>query len=228
MPGSKPVYVMNKSQYEENETLKKYYRGLQTYCRFLTKNKWEGDDLAQESLYRAIKQYEVTEINHPLLKKIAFHYWIDTIRRRKLDETELLNEVHEKRNNHPTTIMDTVQKLMEKLTPKQSVIFFLNEAFLYRSKEISDIIKMPETTVKALLYRARKRIEKENTSNTTEDSLMKRDLQNLMDLMVQSLLEEDPNILIKQLPSIPIFIHNKTPISTKVTDSPLNIFSMAA
>ncbi len=69
MPMNRNISVMSEKQKEINETLRNLYKGLQPYCRFLTRNKWDGDDLAQESLVRAVQNYPVSQLHPSLLKK---------------------------------------------------------------------------------------------------------------------------------------------------------------
>lgn len=64
--------------------LREVYPELLRFCRFLTQNNWDGDDLAQETVLKAMQGYgKKTEITTALLKTIARHSWIDTIRKRK-------------------------------------------------------------------------------------------------------------------------------------------------
>lgn len=73
MPMNRSI-VMSENQKEMNESLRKLYNGLQPYCRFLTRSKWDGDDLAQESLVRAVQNYPVSQLHPSLLKKLPFTF----------------------------------------------------------------------------------------------------------------------------------------------------------
>ncbi|PAE22510.1 hypothetical protein CHH80_00670 [Bacillus sp. 7504-2] len=227
MPMNRSI-VMSENQKEMNESLRKLYNGLQPYCRFLTRSKWDGDDLAQESLVRAVQNYPVSQLHPSLLKKIAFHFWIDTMRRKKINEVEWICDQHSEAKVDPSAILETVQKLLEKLTPKQAVIFFLHEAFLFRIKEIAELLNMTETGIKAILYRARRRLEKGNTAENEPNSLSEKDTSMLIELMCQSLLEEEPHVLIEHLPHLPMFTQTEALFRTRHSNSPLHIFRMAA
>ena len=64
--------------------LREVYPELIRFCRFLTQNNWDGDDLAQETILKAMQGYgKKTEITTALLKTIARHSWIDTITKKK-------------------------------------------------------------------------------------------------------------------------------------------------
>ncbi|MCL6572313.1 MAG: hypothetical protein K6T88_11615, partial [Bacillus sp. (in: Bacteria)] len=74
--------VQQKDQLK-NKEIGQYYLELQRYCRFLAQSRWDGDDLAQEALLRAIQKYNKTELSPALLNKIAYHFWIDTLRKKR-------------------------------------------------------------------------------------------------------------------------------------------------
>ncbi|WP_449621139.1 sigma-70 family RNA polymerase sigma factor [Robertmurraya sp. Marseille-Q9965] len=208
----------SKPKEESLEKLEKFYHGLQQYCRFIARNQWDGDDLAQESFLRAVQRYPESDISPALLKKIAYHYWIDTLRKKK-DECngmpfEMLSV---EKQISPEEVMSTVQKLM-KLTPKQAVTFLLKEGFSFRSKEIAELLNTTEMAVKATLHRARRRLDNDDSFSMEDTWTEEGDHQLLSHLMYQSLQEEDPKVLIDRLSEI----FSKTP------GTPLNMYSMAA
>ncbi|MYL50793.1 hypothetical protein GLV98_14960 [Halobacillus litoralis] len=65
------------------EEVEKDYDKLLRYCLFLTRDEWDGKDLAQESVARAFEHYDADEIRPALLKKIAYHVWVDQKRMEK-------------------------------------------------------------------------------------------------------------------------------------------------
>ncbi|WP_225049478.1 sigma factor [Priestia megaterium] len=67
-----------------------HYPKLQQYCRFLTQNAWDGDDIAQETYLKA-QRYKGEEHNlsSALLNKIAYHHWIDLLRKRKREKKKV-------------------------------------------------------------------------------------------------------------------------------------------
>jgi len=203
-----------------------FYDKLQQYCRFLTQDSWDGDDLAQEAILKAIKHYEPKEINPPLLKKIAYHQWIDTVRKRKREEP-----------NHPIdgnemfsccSKIDTVELLMERLTPKQAVVFLLKEGFNYQSREIAGLLGMAETAVKAILYRARKRLDRNGGLQGVESVEDEREKQLLASVLNDSLRTEDPAILIERISELPSLQPASPTAMALHSSSNLSTFCMAA
>ncbi|MFS0765912.1 MULTISPECIES: sigma factor [Peribacillus] len=218
--------------------LREVYPELIRFCRFLTQNNWDGDDLAQETILKAMQGYgKKTEITTALLKTIARHSWIDTIRKRKKEslgdllDTEQLGSVGE-------NVFETVEYIIKSLTPKQAVVFILKEGFLYRSKEISDYLNTTETAVKAILNRVKKRFDndvEERSRLSCVENWEDEEEQRLMSLMTQALKAQNPDILIRSIPSfkslnsesmIPKLMNR--PILSKSSFTPSNTLSMAA
>ncbi|OLS36861.1 sigma-70 family RNA polymerase sigma factor [Bacillus sp. MRMR6] len=179
-----------------------YYPKLQHYCHFLTQNKWDGDDIAQEAFLKAIKHYLPSQkISNALLNKIAYHHWIDTVRKRKYELLDL--EGSEDQFSPPK--VETVDLLLNQFTPKQAIIFFLKEAFQYQTKEIADILGTTDMAVKASLHRAKKRLEKANLEeddHTINSFWNEEEREQLMELFHESLQSEDPTGLIEAVPAL--------------------------
>jgi RNA polymerase sigma factor (sigma-70 family) len=211
------------------EQLKQFYPGLQRYCRFLSRNTWDGDDLAQEAIIKASQYYHQSEINSALLNKIAYHQWIDTLRKREHEVVGIPNKFLENEGKcSPDGLLDTVELLMNHLTPKQAVIFMLKEAFRYQSKEIANLLGTTEMAVKSTLHRAKNRLNKEETFQSIHSYWDVREKQLLFDLMYQSLQAEDPKILIDRIPDIPSLADISRPARVIHSSSPLNSYCLAA
>ncbi|MFE8702772.1 sigma-70 family RNA polymerase sigma factor [Cytobacillus sp. FJAT-54145] len=182
------------------------YPMLRQYSHFLTQNYWDGDEIAQEAMIKALKHYNLDCISVPLLNKIAYHTWIDTIRKRKSEDiTDHIENIVSKETTDMSEIEGMVSYLLSNLTPKQAVIFILKEAFQYRANEIADLVGSTETGVKSLLYRAKRRVAKEKnhigfTTNCSE--LDEAEFEELYEVIYEALKEQDPTILIDTIPTI--------------------------
>ncbi|WP_409974206.1 sigma-70 family RNA polymerase sigma factor [Bacillus sp. Bva_UNVM-123] len=220
-------------QYEEmNDNLFiELYPGLFRYCCFLSKNKWDGEDIAQEAILKAIKHYRSHhKLSAALLNKIAYHHWIDTLRKRKQEANEEESEVNSVKE---PTIIETVEKLIQRFTPKQAVIFMLKEAFQYKANEIAELLEISETAVKSSLHRAKKRLT-ENHAYDVAPFWSDEEYNILPVLFYESLLAQDPSVLIKALPAIHS-ISNESFVpklmsrqSKSLQSTPATILSMAA
>lgn len=205
-----------------------FFTNLKQYCLFLAKNEWDGADLFQETILKAICHYESSEISAALLKKIAYHQWIDTIRKRKHEVPGLREDTLSSSFILQSRAAETVDLLLEKMTPKQAVIFILKEAFRYQSGEIAGLLGMTETAVKASLHRARKRLERETSLREADCNLNEEESELLTGLLCDSLQAEDPAVLIENIQDIPSLFDAPQPEMAMHSRSPLYYFKMAA
>jgi RNA polymerase sigma-70 factor (ECF subfamily) len=220
------------SEEEENHWAEIYPK-LQRYCQFLAQNKWDGDDIAQETYLKALK-YQPHQMSKALLNKIAYHHWIDQLRKRKHErpETELDLSSHEV-TKQLDEVTNAVEMLIKKFTPKQAVIFLLKEAFQYQLKEIAEILDTTETAVKASLHRGKKRLEKtteEEEPSSVNSYWDEKEKEELTEIFYEALKEQDPSVLIEAIPSITA-INNVTSFYSKSSyknQSPSSTLCMAA
>ncbi|PFA63217.1 hypothetical protein CN378_19555 [Bacillus sp. AFS015802] len=209
------------------EMIPKLYR----YCYFLTKNKWDGEDLAQESIYKALSQYPDRQDWSPsLLNKMAYHLWIDKVRKQSRETIgavpELKVETHPKEEISP----DMIEMLSRKMTPKQLITYILKEAFQYKISEVAEVLNLTETAVKALLNRSRAKVKR--ISDDEEESgfqpLGDEDLQKeLHAILYRSLKAQDPTLLIAYIPTLLTYGPVQMRMAPK-SASPSTILSMAA
>lgn len=180
-----------------------YYPKLHQYCHFLTQNKWDADDIAQEVYLKAMKYYTNKQtFTSALLNKIAYHHWIDQVRKRKKETIDLDGDLVSQ-ENQASDLMYSVELLMKHFTPKQAIIFLLKEAFQYQSKEIASILRTTEEAVKSNLFRAKKRLEKIKEDEKTFSIELfwdEEERELLADLFYQALKIQDPSILIQSIP----------------------------
>lgn len=183
-----------------------HYPKLQRYCRFLAQNEWDGDDIAQETFFKAVKYYEHEKMTLALLNKIAYNHWIDTLRKRKEETISPdIDYIQTAKNDQVADKMNSVDLLLKHFTPKQAVIFFLKEAFQYRFKEIADILETTEMAIKSSLHRAKKRLEKTNKEEQTlfVDYFWDIEDRKQLDKLFHEALEvQDPTVLILAIPSL--------------------------
>jgi RNA polymerase sigma factor (sigma-70 family) len=226
--------TLRKESESEGQGLNGLVDKLLHYCLFLTKNKWDGEDLCQESICRALKHYpDLEKWNPSLLKKVAYHAWVDKVR--KLNK-EMLGDVPDQSGEvDPESDRDVFEMLVKTLTPKQLVTLVLKEAFQYKIREIADLMGMTQTSVKALLKRTRailgKRSDEEELRSNNE-YWEENSQEDMMTLLQESIQSQDPSNLIDQLPDL---ISGKSapkmlslPTVTRSVSSPSNILSMAA
>ncbi|MFD0825697.1 sigma-70 family RNA polymerase sigma factor [Neobacillus sp. M.A.Huq-85] len=217
---------------EEESIWLEYYPKLQRYCHFLAQNQWDGDDIAQETILKALKHYTLDEkMSSALLNKMAYNHWIDQIRKRKNESIEAEVELNnEETRSQLDNIMATVDIMLRQFTPKQAVIFLLKEGFQYQLKEIAELLNTTEMAVKANLHRSKQRLEKAKEEGTAEKYWNEEEREVLSELFYEALKLQDPTVLIETVPQIKSVVDSPKLVSLplKQTHSPLSTLCMAA
>lgn len=179
------------------ETLEK----LSYYCLYLTKNKWDSEEVLQEAVVKTLTAYPEANFPPPvsLLKKIAYNAWVDRLRKQKKEE--LVSDIQE---SAPTEKQDTAQHMehLRKLTPKQLIVFVLKEAFHFQSIEIAKLLQTNESAVKGLLHRGRTNLHTDKIHPLVQSSWETLNQDEIFELVHTSLNNEDPAELIRNLPNI--------------------------
>ncbi|TDL80433.1 sigma factor-like helix-turn-helix DNA-binding protein [Peribacillus frigoritolerans] len=217
---------LEKQEWQASEMLE-YYPKLQQYCQFLTQNKYDGEDVAQDVMVKAFLKYEQEKISTALLNKMAYHHWVDVTRKRKKESIGELPELsardHASRMNELSEMID---HLMAKCTPKQAVLFLLKEGFQYQARELAEMLETSETAIKSALFRAKKRLAKDKKEADSFWDEEEREL--LSDLMYTSLQFQDPSPLLQALPDILTFEGTESPALILTSVRPLPSFSSSA
>ncbi|WP_173917734.1 sigma-70 family RNA polymerase sigma factor [Halobacillus sp. Marseille-Q1614] len=204
--------------------LEELYSKLKDYCLFLSQNKWDGEDLAQETIYKAMNHYgQKSDLNAALLKKMARNLWLD--QRKKLNREVLGCDPIEK-DDYCKIDTDLLEKAISKLTPKQSVIFTLKDGFHFQNSEIAEIFDMTETAVKAVLNRARTRLAKLSSGEELPD-LQTAKSEIITRPLLHAIRSGDPSDFIKLIPAL--FPKESQPtLKVMAFSSPSSSLSMAA
>ncbi|MBT2658122.1 RNA polymerase subunit sigma [Bacillus sp. ISL-18] len=218
---------------EEENHWAEIYPKLQRYCRFLAQNKWDGDDIAQETYLKALK-YHQHQMSTGLLNKIAYHHWIDQLRKRKQERPEAELDISSyELTKQLDEVTNAVEMLINKFTPKQAVIYLLKEAFQYQLKEIAEILDSTETAVKASLHRGKNRLAKaieEDEPFSVDLFWSEKEKEALTGIFYEALKEQDPSVLIEAIPSITAIstVTSFYSMSSSKNQSPSSTLCMAA
>lgn len=194
--------VKNDEQLHSVDKLIELYPKLVQYCQFISQNKWDGEDLAQETMFKAIDRYQYKrEMNAALLNKIAYNTWVDSIRKRN---RETLCEIPEQHHEHFLSD-EWIEKMFDTLTMKQATILTLKEAFHYKLSEIAEVLEMNETAIKSVLNRARRRLEKlmdaEDGFHSTHQ-VHESNEEDFRAVLYEALQTEDPTRFLRIAPEI--------------------------
>ena len=137
---------------------------LHGYCRRLTGNLWDAEDLVQDTLLRAFAT--LGSIHHQIrnprayLLRTATNLWIDTLRRRGTEAAALARETPEVTGVAPLAggVRDASAALLQLLAPQERAAVVLKEAFELTLEEIAEVLATTPGAVKAALHRGRGRL----------------------------------------------------------------------
>ncbi|MFC4812763.1 RNA polymerase sigma factor [Paenibacillus sp. GCM10023250] len=149
---------------EFEEAVRPHLKQVRAYCSYLTSSKWEAEDLMQEALLRAFKQYRDTgRLRHPrsLLYKIARNVQIDAHRKHRgvavpIEEAQL-PPYHDP---DYASVRGMVEWLTELLSERETEMLLLAEVFDYTYQDIADRLQCTVPAVKMVLHRSKKALRK--------------------------------------------------------------------
>jgi RNA polymerase sigma-70 factor (ECF subfamily) len=133
---------------------------LHGYCRRLTGNVWDAEDLVQDTLVRAFAtlgkiHHEIREPRAYLLRT-ASNLWIDTVRRRSTEAAALAAaDPPADPASPPGAVRDAGSTLLQRLAPQERAAVVLKDVFDLTLEEIASILGTTVGAVKAALHRGR-------------------------------------------------------------------------
>ncbi len=148
---------------------------LHGYCRRLTRDVWDAEDLSQETLIRGFHRlaYHHDPIENPraYLLRIATHAWIDQLRKRETEE-RLAPPAEASRDESVTAgaARDAGTLLFQRLAPRERAAVILKELFEMSLEEVAVVLETSVGAVKSALHRGRERLKE------PEDGLIARRL----------------------------------------------------
>ncbi|WP_212936462.1 RNA polymerase subunit sigma-70 [Bacillus hominis] len=173
------------------------YAELKRYCTFLTKNKWDGEDLAQETVYKVLQKYGNKDICMTLLYKIARNRWLDQMKSKSVHEKIKEQITFEEPYEKIADLHEMVGKMLFSLNVQQSAILLLKDVFQYSIADIAKVCSVSEGAVKASLFRSRNRLK-----TVSEEGIEMVEYTDDIEIVVTSIREERPELLTKLLPTI--------------------------
>ena len=190
------------------------------YCRRLTGDVWDAEDLMQETLVHSfgVLGRVFNPIANPrgYLTRVATNLWIDAVRRRSAGERAVnwSERVRAQAEVDPGEVRDAASRLIETLSPQERAAFLLKEVFDMSLDEIAEMLVTSVGAVKTALHRGRKRLDQAKDLDTVSMSSVRRlsvspalvdrfverlnasDLPGLLDLMLDTAtVEEVGNLL---------------------------------
>jgi RNA polymerase sigma-70 factor, ECF subfamily len=137
---------------------------LHRYCRRLTGDIWEAEDLVQDTVLKGFGRLGATHhsIQNPraYLIRIATNLWIDAMRRRGIEETAMREQPDEAYVHVPDPIelRNAGAALMHRLAPQERAAVLMKDVFEMSLEEIAAVLGTTQGAIKAALQRGRSRL----------------------------------------------------------------------
>ncbi|CAM3419590.1 RNA polymerase sigma factor [Marinicrinis lubricantis] len=137
---------------------------LRNYCCYLTRSKWDGDDLYQETLLKTFKYYKsegTIRETRAFLFRVARNLWIDQYRKEhKLQTAVEQQEVVQESYTSPdyVQIRSIVEALLAHMPERYLEMWLLSSYFGYSMQEIAQMHHCTVSAVKSVLHRTRETI----------------------------------------------------------------------
>jgi RNA polymerase sigma-70 factor (ECF subfamily) len=140
---------------------------LYRYCRRMTGNIWDAEDLLQDTLLKgfgAIGRGDVTskaQVKGPraYLFRIATNLWIDQMRRRHLITSSLPGSDDSSTGERSIEALEAASLLLSRVAPQERAAVVLKEVFDFTLEQIAEILSTTMGAVKSALHRGRARLE---------------------------------------------------------------------
>lgn len=134
---------------------------LYRYCRALTRNAWDAEDLVQDTLARSLVTlgclFQPIENPRAWLFRVASNLWIDRQRRhRELVMAKPPEQLAPEVNMAETR--DAGSALLTRISPQERTAILLKEAFDFTIDEIAQMLVTTPGAVKAALHRGREKL----------------------------------------------------------------------
>jgi len=135
---------------------------LYAYCRRLTGNAFDAEDLVQESLARAFTQ--AAQAHSPIanprawLFRVATNAYVDSYRQQTPVLVDALEQVAPAAAD-PVELRDAWAELVTLLPPQERAALALKDLFGFTLAEVADVLRTSVGAVKAALHRGRGRLD---------------------------------------------------------------------
>ena len=146
------------------DLLNPFRPALHAYCRRLTRNLWDAEDLAQDTLLRAFgslgRHHDPIRNPRAYLLRTATNVWIDQLRRREFEAKALAESQEPATAEAPSegAVRDAGRTLLERLAPQERAAVILKDVFDMSLEESAEVLETTPGAVKAALHRGRSRL----------------------------------------------------------------------
>jgi len=137
---------------------------MQQYCLHVTGERWEAEDLLQETMIKVMRAVEAKPdrpITNAYLYRIASNAWKDRLKKEKAVKSVAEEELRDMPGEDGgLSTRELLETLADRLSPRAVVILLLMDVLDFTARETADFLSMSEGTVQVSLGRARTRLKK--------------------------------------------------------------------
>ncbi|MBZ0137948.1 MAG: sigma-70 family RNA polymerase sigma factor [Planctomycetes bacterium] len=135
------------------------------FCRSLTRNVWDAEDLVQDTLLKAFAKLADVhwQVDNPraYLFRMATNHWIDSTRRGK--EGDMPEGYDEQSKDAPAEqkpeVREAISRLASTLPPVERAAVLLKDVFNFSLEDTANYMETTVGAVKAALHRGRGKLE---------------------------------------------------------------------
>lgn len=151
---------------------------LHAYCKRLTRNLWDAEDLLQDTLLKGFAMTARGDFhgeNSPVrdarayLFRTATNLWLDTVRRQRRFSPLPADETAMQSPSDPDESRDAMNKAVGLTTPREFCAMLLKDVYDFSLEDIADFIGTTTGTVKSVLSRARTKMKPDHTAPARVD-----------------------------------------------------------
>lgn len=165
------------TRHELEQCVREYGKDIYSFCKYLTQNPQEADDLYQDVFLTAVKRHDkINYADNPksYLLSVALRIWKNKKRkyawRRRIADMESLTEyTPPAENSMPSSLPEehiledetrrAVRQAVERLPEKLRVTVLLYYMENLSTAQIAGLLKLPKGTVLSRLHQARQRLK---------------------------------------------------------------------
>jgi RNA polymerase sigma-70 factor, ECF subfamily len=150
------------------DTIEPVRAALYRYCRRLTRDVWEAEDLLQDTLLRGFGAIGRGDLHgntsrvkdtRAYLFRVATNLWIDQLRRYEVRSGLPGVPQPSPAPEQAAATRDAASKLLTRATPQQRAAIVLKDVFDFTAEEIAVMLSTTVGAVKSALHRGRARLE---------------------------------------------------------------------
>ncbi|MCS7250615.1 MAG: RNA polymerase sigma factor [candidate division WOR-3 bacterium] len=160
---------MKKKEEDFNEIVKMYYEKVYNLTKKILKDKDSAFDATQEifiKVYKNLNKFQGRSSIFTWIYRIAVNHCLNLLKKEKriineeLDLEKISSPFDVEKEYENKRLKELIEKYLEKLAPLEKTVFLLYHSDGLKIKEICEVLKLKEGTIKSTLFNAHKKLAK--------------------------------------------------------------------